>query len=609
MYEIIVVDGWPAFVKPDGTIRPFIGGGHDSAVAHTHNADGTIKFKGDDSDVDIRIINGIPYRSIPDETQPSGYRFIPISGVDVTSQVKPTTFELPALPGLIRASNGQYYVPDSELTGGKRLATYEEIIAAQAAAARTGTTTRAPMTAQEIALMEAQTANYYANIEQSRAAILQADARIKIDNERLALEIRNASFNQSRALYADARDDKRLAMEASRDLFTQQNSIANLQLNIAQMQQARSNLQSQIDWNIEQLNTNALNEAMRFNIQQQFAVEQANVSAQQRRQEQLQSLARDISEAAKAPGDYGKLAALTLANAGWGAANTAIGKGADVRTTESLAPLESQLRTRQSVMAQSDRPFTFTPITPTLAQRQVIAPLNLSGLTIPQIQKPPPIPVPIPALPGAGGGAAPAAAPTNTSYGNYLASSGVPAWAIAITPGATSGGESTGGGGESSGGSTGMYKGGVTNGAYISGERGPELNIPLGDKTIVLNQKQLKAAGIDIKKLMSGASKPEKFAEGGVFDQGWGNVTDPDRTMAMQFLNDALAKARAGTPWQRGALPSPVYASSPGMSPIVSQTLGSLTAMAQGIPAEYFQELATRYRPSGVRESVTQRTA
>ena len=160
-----------------------------------------------------------------------------------------------------------------------------------------------------------------------------------------------------------------------------------------------------------------------------------------------------------------------------------------------------------------------------------------------------------------------------------------------------------------SGSSPAMAKGGVANGAYISGERGPELNIPLGDKTIVLNQKQMKAAGIDLKKLMAGGNKPKQFADGGVFDQGWGNVTDPDRTLSMNFLNDALARARAGTPWQSGPLPTPVYASTPGFSPLVMQTLGSLTSMAQGIPTEYFQELAAKYRPSGVRESVTQRTA
>lgn len=467
---------------------------------------------------------------------------------------------------------------------------------------------RAPMTAQEIALMQAQTANYYANIDQSAAGIRQADARLLQDRERLAFEIKNATWNQSRALYADARDDKRLAMEASRDLFTQQNSIANLQLNIAQMQQARDNLQAQMDWNIEQLNTNAQNEAMKFNAQMGFNVEQANVAAQQRKQEQLQSLARDISESAKAPGDYGKLAALTLANAGWGAANTAIGKGADVRTTQSLAPLESQLRTRQDVMAQPTRPFTFTPITPSMAQRPVISPLDLSQVNIPQIQQiqqQPDVKVMPTGLTLAPNAISQAAA-VSPILGNLVGALGQGASSQSVNAALNAAIAAQQGGPT---GYQGMAKGGVANGAYISGERGPELNIPLGDKTIVLNQKQMKAAGIDLKKLMSDSNKPKQFAGGGVFDQGWGNVTDPDRTLSMNFLNDALARARAGTPWQSGPLPTPVYASTPGFSPLVMQTLGSLTSMAQGIPTEYFQELAAKYRPSGVRESVTQRSA
>jgi hypothetical protein len=394
-------------------------------------------------------------------------------------------------------------------------------------------------------------------------------------------------------------------MEASRDLFTQQNSIANLQLNIAQMQQSRSNLQAQMDWNVEQLNTNALNEAMRFNTQQQFAVEQANVAAQQRRQEQLQSLARDISEAAKAPGDYGKLAALTLANTGWGAPATAIGKGADLRTTQSLAPLESQLRTRQDVMAQPERPFTFTPITPSMAQRPVIAPLDLSQIKIPQIQQiqqiqqQPDIKV-MPTGVTLAPNAISQAAAVSPILGNLVGALGQGASSQSVNAALNAAIAAQQGGPT---GYQGMAKGGVANGAYISGERGPELNIPLGDKTIVLNQKQMKAAGIDLKKLMSDSNKPKQFADGGVFDQGWGNVTDPDRTLSMNFLNDALARARAGTPWQSGPLPTPVYASTPGFSPLVMQTLGSLTSMAQGVPTEYFQELARKYAPSGLSES------
>lgn len=441
---------------------------------------------------------------------------------------------------------------------------------------------------------------YYQSLaDKNYAEIQDLQAKREFEARKYSDALIQQNFTNNMALHAQAVGDTKLSNDARDMQFKAGMSVADSQLKIVDLQRQQSNLQTQYQYNVDMANATAANEAARFNAQQAFAVEQANVAAQQRRQEQLQSLARDISEAAKAPGDYGKLAALTLANAGWGAPATAIGKGAELRTTESLAPLESQLRTRKDVMAQPERPFTVTPITPERVTAPVIAPLDLSKISVPVA---PTFETKVPVIPTATGTTSVASTPQKTSYGDYLASSGVPSWAIAITPGATTGG------GESSG-TTAMAKGGIAKGAYISGERGPELNIPLGDKTIVLNQKQMKAAGIDLKKLMSNSNKPKQFADGGVFDQGWGNVTDPDRTLSMNFLNDALARARAGTPWQSGPLPTPVYASTPGFSPLVMQTLGSLTSMAQGIPTEYFQELAAKYRPSGVRESVTQRTA
>lgn len=601
MYEIIYVDGWPAFRKPDGSIRPFIAGAEEDNVTGDNQKTPDLSNINPD-DAIYRTFNGIVHvlREKGDPTNINDW--IPLGSSSAPSL---TTYNLPDLPGLIKASNGQYYVLDPSQTGGKRLATEEELYAAMAAYSARAGTGGGGGTSAAMALLPEQRALLEAQTAAQRASIAQTDIRIAQDAERLALERTNAAFNQSRMLYAEARDDKRLAMEASNALFAQQNSISNLQLSIVQMQQRRAELQSQLDWGAETLNTGVINDINRFNAQMGFSVEQANVAAQQRKQEQLQSLARDISESAKAPGDYGKLAALTLANSGWGQANTAIGRGEDLRTTESTAPLESQLRTRMAVQAQPDRPFTFTPITPTLATAPVLAPLDFSAIKIPQIQ-PAPAPVPAPSAGASGAGTI----NTSSAAGNYTTSGGSAGGSLQVVNGqpvfvSNSGQTFT----TSDGGFTAAANGGMVSGAYISGERGPELNIPLGDKTIVLNQKQMKAAGIDLKKLMAGSKKPEQFAQGGVFDQGWGNVTDPDRTMAMNFLNDALAKARAGTPWQQGNLPSPVYASSPGFSPIVSQVLGSLTSMAQGVPTEYFQELAQRYRPAGVRESVTQRSA
>ncbi len=711
----------------------------------------------------------------------------------------------------------------------------------------------------------AQAENYRASAELARAQAANIPVQQQLERDKQIAAEAARKFGQGAQLIGLQTGNQDLANRGYQIAFDQSNTIAQAQNRIQELALQQDNLQQQYNFNTSAANAAASNAVAQFNAQMGFNVEQANVAAQQRKQEQLQSLARDIAEAAKAPGDYGKLAALTLANAGWGQSGTAIGKGADLRTTQSLAPLESQLRTRQDVMASPERPFSYTPITPTMVQAPAVAPVDVRNFATPtqtltakdikQQQNQNALSIAnlgagagqlspsaymntlanalqggassesvnaalnaaisnqIASLPGSqsGGGeggvaaaaeggivpryedggvnnssefnpiavyqtlrsggaseqqaadfintilrsnqalasntaakaasdaeaaaraaqpvyqpasqrmtdasndteaqllrlgmsnpyrrtsgydegdAAPAAAGFNpamyspASGGYYPAEDAAPAafgWAPQIAQAQQQGNmqwvpaktltpeefrnqenerknremfESIfgglmaypgGGAGVRGAGSlidlagllrnprtrvlmteyapafdeiqrafikkmpgVGYATGGIAPGAYISGERGPELNIPLGDKTIVLNQKQMKAAGIDLKKLMSGSKKPEKFANGGIFDAGWGNVQDQDRTMSMQFLNDALARARAGTPFQEGALPAPVYASTPGFSPLVTQVLGSLTSMAQGVPTEYFQELAAKYRPSGIRESVTQRSA
>lgn len=700
------------------------------------------------------------------------------------------------------------------------------------------TPTRATSTGTPAYVSAAQADNYRASAELARAQAADIPARREQERQQLVIEEAKRKFGEGAQLIGLQTNNQDLANRGSQIVFDQSNAIAQARNRIQELNVQQGNLQQQYNYNTSAANAAAANAAAQFNAQMGFNVEQANVAAQQRKQEQLQSLARDISEAAKAPGDYGKLAALTLANAGWGAPNTAIGKGEDLRTAQSMAPLESQLRTRQDVMSQPERPFSYTPITPNMVQAPVIAPVDVSKFAIPEQtmttadvsrQKREGLAA-IAGLGSSSGAMSPGAymsnlasqlqsgassadvnAQLNQAIANQIASlpgpqgesGGVPAAAeggivpryedggvnnsnefnpIAVYQTLRSGGASEqqaadfintilrsdqalasntaakaasdaeaaaraaqpvyrpapqrmtdasndteaqllrlgmeqpyqqpmsieqvanqmppamypqqiaqaqqsermqwvpaktltpeefrnqenerknremfesifgglmaypgGGAGARGAGSlidlagllrnprtrvlmteyapvfdeiqrafikkmpgVGYATGGIAPGAYISGERGPELNIPLGDKTIVLNQKQMKAAGIDLKKLMAGSKKPEKFANGGIFDAGWGNVQDQDRTLSMQFLNDALARARAGTPFQEGALPAPVYASTPGFSPLVTQVLGSLTSMAQGVPTEYFQELAAKYRPSGIRESVTQRSA
>ena len=744
-------------------------------------------------------------------------------------------------------------------------------------------------------IYQAQAANYQASADLARAQMADIPlAREQATQTFIASEAAR-KFGQQAQIIGLQTQNRELALRGQGIAFDQSYVAAQAANRIAELDLQQKNLQSQYEFNTSAANAAATNAANQFNAQMGFNVEQANVAARQRRQEQLQSLARDVAEAAKSPGDYGKLAALTLANAGWGAENTAIGRGEDIRTEQSLAPTESLLRTRRDVLAEPTTPFSYTPIAPSLVTAPMVPTVDRRNFVIPQPTVTPATvqkeklagdvsllglpgqwnqnsavnalqsgassadvnaalnaaiaaqtaPAPAPAAPAAaaeggvvpryedggvnmqnpmqayqsgganalynalrsagsseqqaadfvntvvrsdaalqqntaaaqqaqamqqpisieqaanqipqslyrysgrpssnedteaqllrlgmsnpymGGGygtggtygqedAMPAAAGWTpqmpqqfTNYSNEVDSApAVAGWTpkvpdafmqrkaqfdsdfSALKSNQISGDEfekrnkdldenqflqftrlygipAAGSAALAAGAAVptfmkwlmkgnqyrynpavdynilnsavpqsapfergidpnimrsmglgetledaqrlGLYAtGGVANGAYISGERGPELNIPLGDKTIILNQKQMKAAGIDLKKLMSDSVKPKGFADGGVFDQGWGNVTDPDRTLSMNFLNDALARARAGTPWQSGPLPTPVYASTPGFSPLVMQTLGSLTSMAQGIPTEYFQELAAKYRPSGVRESVTQRTA
>lgn len=430
-----------------------------------------------------------------------------------------------------------------------------------------------------------------ASLEQQ---IRQTDAQIAAKEKELALQQANFDYLKTKDAYAQQTNDKRLALETNAQMFNQQQAIAGLNLQKAQMQAQRDSMvfQSQQD-------------AAKFNAQMSFNVQQANQQAETQRQAQLQSLASSISEAARDPGDRGKLASLLLANGGWGQVNTAIGQGANLITEESQAPLESLLRTRQDVQNRPANPYSFTPI-----QTPSIPGLNLDALNAPTGS--PAVdtsagwqndPMSVRSAMRSGWKPKDPNAITNPQVREMLGLD-----AAAAQPGTGAGGFDQAANNfaitqaAQSMGLPGLAHGGVTEGAYISGERGPELNIPLpGGGAMVLNQKQMKGMGINLDELMH-------FDDGGIFG-GFGNVQDTDRTLSTNFLRDALAKARAGTPFNAGNLPAPVYASSPGFNPYITRLLGSLSAMGQGVPADLYADLAARYRPTGVTESVIRRSA
>jgi hypothetical protein len=81
----------------------------------------------------------------------------------------------------------------------------------------------------------------------------------------------------------------------------------------------------------------------------------------------------------------------------------------------------------------------------------------------------------------------------------------------------------------------------------------------------------------------------------------FGNLGGQDTSAARSFLDLSSLNARAGTPWQgNGVLPTPVYASSPGFSPVVAQLLAGLRAQQSGLPADVFMQQAQALTPAGV---------
>lgn len=414
-----------------------------------------------------------------------------------------------------------------------------------------------------------------------------------------AINDQNMAFAQNKEAFAQSQDNQRLALQARAQVQSEQQAAADLNLKQATLQ---------MQW--ETFNATAQNEAAKFNASMAFQVQQANQQFESQKQDRLAAIATQAGTLAQDTGDRGKLAATALANSGWGGANVAA-SGQDYRTDESKTPLESLLRTRQDVQ-QSSSPYSYTPILAgTIGQPQMGAGTDTT------------------ANPNAPWQTAP-----GTSYKPALAGGALPALPVG-TP------QTVGGAGvtdprsgapisqqthaadnletiraaQSLGIDTSqqikpMANGGTVQGAYIGDERGPELHIPdphTPGQTIILNDKQAKSVlGVSIKELMDRGQ--QSFASGGIFNDSFGNIPsgDSNRDLSTGFLSDAYKRAAAGTPFEGAKqLPSPVFLSSPGTNPFVSQLLGSLKAIGEGVPAAYTQWAAQQYAPSGIRDTLT----
>jgi len=326
--------------------------------------------------------------------------------------------------------------------------------------------------------------------------------------------------------------------------------------------------------------------------QARFAIDQANRALEERRQDRLQAVNRDISQAAMDPGDRGMYASLRLANSGWGQ-----DVAGDMRTPESLAPLENMLRLRSDLTTPAEQIQYTGPTSP--------SGINLGALTqSPQgtMQAGPPDLTPGYTTPGVvEGGQPPLPGPVNLNADEIMAGA---QWAP--TQG-TYGDPTAGINLQALMGPDNDLplkdKGGIEDEAFIAGEKGPELVMPLADgRTRVFNEEQMGALGINLKNIV-------KMAAGGIFDLPNDAFADTDRNLATDFLTRSTQIAKQNTPWQGMAIPGPTFASSPGFDPIVAQLMAAINAQETGLPAAAYLRQAALRRPAGVGEAPIRRTA
>jgi len=272
--------------------------------------------------------------------------------------------------------------------------------------------------AKEQWLFEKQNAIESMQLQRETLATTQAqNARsYYLEQQKLTFMQDQFAFESGLALRQEAR-----ATEAQ--MFSQQAQVAGIQLEMASITQQANNLQAQLDQEVSLFNAGKAADVSMFNIDQQtkvaqfnsemaFNVEQANVQNERLRQQQLIDVASRISDAAADPGDRGKLASLILANSGFGSPDAALA-GADLRTGDSLVPLEAMLRQREDILASDPNPFEFTPITAgqatfTPASAVTVQKPDFSGVQMPTVNTTPFDPSSIPtkstAAPAGGGG-------------------------------------------------------------------------------------------------------------------------------------------------------------------------------------------------------------
>jgi hypothetical protein len=537
--------------------------------------------------------------SIPQATQGSGAQITVAAG---GQQVSPLVEVSPYLPGYsVNRSATPVRGPFGTINPGQMVGPNGQLVdtdTAQALLQQAATRQRQSIQSPDQQdLTKAQTA-------QTKQAILDAQAQITQKHQVLQISQGNLDFLKSKQAFESSISANADARATQQQVFSQQQAVSGLQLQVQQMVSAHNDLQAQLQQQTQQ-----------FNATTALATQKANADFQVQQQQQLQSLGTAISNAAMNPGDRAKEASLLLANSGWGQQDQALA-GADLRTQTSVMPLQALLNQRTSVMGENSSPYSFTP-----TQTPQLAPLDLSSIQMPTPNTAGSIPSVAPqTTAGMGSSAAPLNL-TGMSTGTALTNPNAAAQGAAAS--GSSGPNGGAGGvlgvvngqavwaptGSNSTGVTAAATGGlVQSGAYLGDERGAEVHIPLGAGLAYV----IKASDVTPEmKAMIG----QKKAAGGIFDSTGlysGTGIDPnsiDTTGAFNFLNQSAANASAGTPWAGMAVPTPVYASSPGFAPENTAMLAGLAAQSQGIDPATYTRIANMLAPVGVNgQGPTRRT-
>jgi hypothetical protein len=483
-----------------------------------------------------------------------------------------------------------------------------------------------------------QNQQFFASLTQDHNQFMQSlqmeqaglNQRILESDRDYSIQLQNLNFLENKFAFESQYMAADHALRTQAEMFSQQATVAQMDM------QRQSMIQD-----VRNLNVQMQAENQRFNAQMQFAVDQANQQAEEQRQDRLQSLARDISSAAQDPGDRGALASYILANQGESFDDVT---DEDMRTEASMTPLDMLLQQREQAMipqtpfgfdAQESpqvaepefgalpqvsdfqqaqiAPYSPTPFTPPPATPQVslggtyaangayYQPEAGAGAQYPQTPfgKTPQGQVPsqqqITSQP-LGGTVQNDAGYQYTNYGTPNAAfSALSPDAYALLPDWVK--QQTGAKYE---------EGGIaTEPGYIVGEEGEEFVLKLGEgQDLIIPKDKVSAKQWNRLKQLSSAG----MQEGGVFASIFGPST-PNTTLSKPFLDEAVQRAKSGTPWESGTLPGITFASTPGMDPIVTQLLASLNSLERGVPQEYFNRQAQRATPFSISPGIVRRSA